>query len=125
MLHGDPRGFSILELLVAVSILALSIVPMLANQGSNIRNTGRLHESVLAQIVAENIVTQYTVMPLETVGVISGQEEQGGQVFPWRGAIQPQRGEPIFVVRVDVLHPESGKVLFQLRGLRRDQENAR
>ncbi len=114
-------GFSLLELLVAVSILALAIVPILVHQTTATRNTGRLQEKTLAWLVAGNVVNQLTAQRSLTPGPVSGEQQQGGLVFPWRGRVELQKESGMVMVSVDVLHPARDAVLSTLTGFRSQQ----
>ena len=55
-------GFSLLELMVAVSLLSLVVIPLLLSQGDAMRNAARLEERVLAAMVAENLLNEATAL---------------------------------------------------------------
>jgi len=121
--HDKPSqaGFSLLELLIAVSILALAIVPILVHQTTATQNTGRLQEKTLAWLVAGNVVNRLTAQRSLSPGPVSGEQPQGGLVFPWRGRAVFQKDSGMIMVSIDVLHPDRDAVLSSLTGFRGTQ----
>ena len=96
------RGFTLLEALVAMAILAVALLAAMrvAAQGSEDASTLRTRQ--LAGWVASNILSEHAVrgdwLP---VGVSTGSERQGGDEFAWRKEISATPN-PAFR-RVDVV----------------------
>ena len=115
----SEEGFSLLELLVAVAVLSMAIVPMLANQNQSLRNAAILHERALGQMVAENIIAYLTTAePNLTPGPIQGQQAQAGIMFKWQGAVTEPGDNNFLMINLKVLHPEHGRELASLTGFR-------
>ncbi|MCP5145020.1 MAG: type II secretion system minor pseudopilin GspI [Gammaproteobacteria bacterium] len=78
------RGFTLIEVMVALVLLALAGVSLMSAQGAQHRATGLLTGHVLAQISAENQLLSMTVLnPLPAAGRQSGTDDVAGQSFDW------------------------------------------
>ncbi len=121
MMTGTPtsaQGFSLLELLVAVSILALAAIPILVNQSQSVRMASHVQEKVLAHTVAENMVALLSVKADVSTGVLSGEQRQGGTVFLWQADISRTTDSGPLMMSVSVSRPESAIKLAHLTGFR-------
>lgn len=78
-------GFTLLEVLVALAILAVTLAAASRAAGMSITNSGDLRNRLLATWVAENrIATHLAAQDWMAVGEYSGEEVQGGVQFNWR-----------------------------------------
>lgn len=59
---NNSRGFTLLEVLVALAILALVAASVLTSAGSGLRNASRLEEKTLAGWIADNRMTELQLM---------------------------------------------------------------
>lgn len=98
------EGFSLIELLVAVAILAFAAVALLESQTQAISITSKLEQRSLAAIVAENRLNlSLGLAENPAPGVRTGTEEQMGAVFDWRETVRPAPGNDLTVIEVVVL----------------------
>lgn len=118
---ADHSGFSLIELLVAVAILALAAVALLESQTQAIGVTGQVEQRSLASIVAENRLTLALGLEEPPVpGSRTGSEEQMGMVFSWRETVRPAPGNDLTVIEVTVGLPGNDKhELARLVGFRK------
>lgn len=118
---GDERGFSLIELLVAVSILALVAVALLDGQTQAITITGKLEERSLASMVAENRLNlALGLVEPPAPGVRSGTEQQLGMTFEWRETVRPAPGNDLTIVEIVVASPNNRQTdLARLVGFRK------
>ena len=119
-------GFSLLELMVAVSLLSLVVIPLLLSQGDAMRNAARLEERVLAGMVAENLLNEATAFETETKGTKRGTQKQGALDFSYRIRRQLERrnGADTELVKITVNVARRGKsgTLATLVGFQRAQK---
>ena len=83
MTHAT-RGFSLVELLVALAVFALVVVALLNLSGGSTRTALQIETRALAGIVAENLAVEAMTAPSLPVGETSGQVDLAGQAWRWR-----------------------------------------
>lgn len=115
-------GFSLLELLVAIAILSMVVIPMLGTQTSSLKNTNYLNDRFLAQIVAENALTELRLSEIPpTPGVVYGEELQANISFNWEADIRNVPGQPLTTVFLTVFKNDDEKPTYQITGFREKQ----
>lgn len=117
---SDDRGFSLIELLVAVAILSLAAVTLLESQTQAISLTSQVERRALAAIVAENqlaVALAHSRAP--TSGSSTGRATQMGAEFAWRQQVRPAPGGDLMIVAVTVTEPGSTRELASLTGFRK------
>lgn len=115
----DEDGFSLLELLVALAVLSLAIVPMIGGQTSSLRNAGRLQDKQLAMMVAENVAVEKTVQAAPPVpGFDRDRERQGGIDFEWSSTTRRLPGRRVLMISIDVKKVGGADVLATLQTAR-------
>ena len=116
-------GFSLLELMVAVSLLSLVVIPLLLSQGDAMRNAARLEERVLAAMVAENLLNEATALEAKSKKAERGTRTQGTLQFAYRIKRQVQRRDDtafeLIKVTVDITRQGKDKTLASLVGYQR------
>jgi general secretion pathway protein I len=84
------RGFTLIEVLVALAIAAVTLIAGLRASATMTRSTERQSNRVLAQLCAENALVQYRLgRQLPDVGDTAQECTQAGQVFELRLLVQP------------------------------------
>lgn len=95
------RGFTLLECVVALAILALAMTAALHAAGSVATSTDGLKTRTLAEWVAQNRLAELRATGAwPPLGQQDGYAEQAGRRFIWQARIQPTPN-PLFR-RVDV-----------------------
>lgn len=116
-------GFSLLELMVAVSLLSLVVIPLLLSQGDAMRNAARLEERVLAAMVAENLLNEATALEAKSKKAERGTRTQGTLHFAYRIKRQVERRDDaafeLIKVTVDITRQGKDKTLASLVGYQR------
>ncbi len=78
-------GFTLIEVLVALAIIAIALLSALRAAGQGTNNMGELRSRLLAGWVAEDLLAEHRArgdwMPL---GIQRGTGRQGGIEFAWR-----------------------------------------
>ena len=113
-------GFSLLELLVAIAILSLAVIPMIATQSTAIRSSSRLNEKEIARFVAENALTELSIseIPPEP-GMRRGTENQAGFNYDWQAVISRIPNQPLMTIALSVSREGSTDTLYRLNGFRK------
>ena len=115
---GGARGFSLIEVLVAVAIVSIALLAALQASGATTANTADMRARMIAGWVAQDRVVLHRARRdwLET-GLQRGTERQGGFDFTWREEVTPTPHGAFR--RVDVLvyaAPDEGRVLARATG---------
>lgn len=80
---GTQSGFTLLEMLVAISVLSIAALALVRLDAFTLRSTADLSASTAAQIVASNKAVDFATDPAApTIGVAQDVVSNGGQ--SWR-----------------------------------------
>lgn len=112
-------GFSLVETVAAMGILALAAIPLLQVTTDASRNAASLESRLLARTVAENVMARsMATREVIDAGISAGQETQLGRTYNWvRTASEAQVGQ-LQNLRVDVRPEQSEQVLASLVSLK-------
>lgn len=112
-------GFSLVETVAALGILAIAALPLLQTTRSAAESSRRLESRMLARTVAENVLSFEIVRPdAREGGRFSGTEMQMGRRFDWVLQAGPRVPGETQVLIVEVSRSGETQVLAQLRALR-------
>lgn len=82
--RGKDAGFSLVETIAAMGILAMAAIPLLQISTDATRNTAALETRLLARTVAENVMNRALADPAALeAGLQSGLETQLGRSFSY------------------------------------------
>jgi len=95
------RGFTLMEVMVAVMILAVALPALIKSVGSNLNNVSHLKEKTVAEWVALNRITELQATHAwPDVGLSNGTDTQAG--IEWRWQIKISETPEKDMRRVDV-----------------------
>jgi len=78
------QGFTLIEVLVALTVFSLAAMALLNVAGENTRTASVVTTRVMAGVVAENqAVALTTDATLLAAGDVEGSESQGGRLWRW------------------------------------------
>lgn len=121
-LFNSNDGFSLLELLVAIAILSMAVIPLLATQTTALRSTSQVNEKVLARIVAQNALIDFRLSDIPPVpGFSSGNEHQAGVDFTWQANIRNIPQQPLSTISLSVMRSGQETPIYQITGFRNKQ----
>jgi len=111
--HRDQKahkssGFSLLEVLVALFIVA-TVIAMATKVASNsVRNARLMKESTFAQWVALNELDRYQIKLAsgQREGYGEGEAEMGDMTWRWVREIKPSNSSDLVAVTVSVYHDD-------------------
>ncbi len=84
------RGFTLLEVLVALVVLAFALAGAIQMSGALVQNSTRQSQALLAQLCADNVLVQLRLaQQLPGIGDQRAPCEQGGQRFEVTASIRP------------------------------------
>jgi general secretion pathway protein I len=97
----QPRGFTLLEVLIALAIVTMSVAALLGAVTSSASNILYLKDKTFAEWVALNRITEIrTAEQMPDVGKRSGSAEMGGQKWQWEEEVAELPIKGLF--RIDV-----------------------
>lgn len=97
------RGFTLLEMLVALAIFSLAGLALVRLQAVSVRTAGDLDARVLAEITARNLAYETMTDPNPPVrGETSGEVVNGGRSFGWTRVVAPADDQRILTITVRV-----------------------
>lgn len=100
MMHRQ-HGFTLLEVLVALAILAIVMGALIKVTDSYAFNAGYLQQKTLAQWIAENKAVEYQLMQqFPAIGKNEGQTEMAKMEWQWR--VQVSNTEDQRLRRLDI-----------------------
>lgn len=107
------RGFTLLEVLVALAVLAITLGALIKGGSEVATNGAYLRDKTLAQWVARNRVAE---LQLETqwpeTGSREGREEMAGREWFWRSAVSETFDEDVRRLEVGVYADERREELL-------------
>ena len=117
-LRARRTGFTLIEVLVALAIVAIALMSALRAAGQGTNNVGELRARLLAGWIAEDLLAQHRArgdwLPL---GVQTGTQRQGGLDFVWREEVIATPNTSFRRVDIRVAAPgEESRALAHLAG---------
>lgn len=99
---ADARGFTLLEMMVALAVFSLAALALVKLQGFTIRTAADLDDKVMAQIVAHNLMVEAQTDPTPpSRGDEEGDVQNGGKNWHWTRQVTPL--DDARFVRVDLV----------------------
>ncbi len=119
MSKQTERGFSLIEVVVALGVLSTAAISFSALSQNSVSGVSQLETRYLARTVADaQLVDVFTdIAPIE-IGVTSGTARQMGRAFEWVRTISPSTQEGLFLVNVQVSGLDDGVVLAEISTLK-------
>lgn len=81
------QGFTLIEMLVALSVFSLAAMALLNLSGENTRSAARVETRTLGGIVAENLAVEAATLPSIGEGTTSGEVGLAGRRWRWTRAV--------------------------------------
>jgi general secretion pathway protein I len=113
----QTRGFTLVEVLVALSVLSIAAIALLKVQSSSAAVSYSVRERLFAEIVAENVMVEAVTTP-ETVEDAAGDVELAGQSWHWTREIRATSDRDIKSVVVSISHAAGAPLVATLTAFR-------
>lgn len=106
------RGFTLIEMLVAVAILAIAMAAIISGMARYTGEAAYLREKTVAIWVAHNRLTEIQLTPAwPDVGESNGDVEMAGQQWKWRVEVKATQDDRLRRIDVHVqLPPQTGDI---------------
>lgn len=111
------HGFTLIEVMVALAILALSLTAMAITLSGALNNATTLQERTYASWIAQNKIVELRLAGVvPKVGATSGDVEYASSDWSWRAVVAETGIENLWRVDVSVTRPESDDVVRTVTG---------
>lgn len=115
---GHQSGFSLIEMMAALAVLAVAGIAVVQMLQTTTRNTAALEERSLAMLAAENILNEQLLISVDR-GNRAGSYALAGVDYDWRLAINPTTDADLLHYVVTI-HPDSeDRTLARIETFRR------
>ena len=116
------RGFTLIEVLVALSVLSIGVIALLKVQGESAATASAVRERLFAEIIAENVMVETVTSPdpLQP-GATGGEAALSGKAWRWTKTITPTGDRAITRIEVAVKPAAGDGVLASLIAFRGDK----
>jgi general secretion pathway protein I len=122
MSRDRERGFTLIEMLVALAVFSLAALALLRLEGATVSTTALLQEQALAQIVARNLAVEALTDPEPPAfGATSGEALNAGRKWRWTRIVGRSPEPRIQQIRIEVRSdrgPEAANLILFRRGPR-------
>ena len=111
--HRSERGMTLIEVLVALAIVAITLAAGIKAAGALTGNTQRLADTLAAQWCADNYLTRLRLeRQLPPIGDSEFSCEQVGQTYAGRVSVRPTPNPLFRRIDVRLLDPEGQHLLL-------------
>jgi len=101
------RGFTLMEILVALAIIAIVLGALVQAAGATAANAGRIRDKTVAQWVAANKLAEMQVSgTFPDTGSKTGESEMLGQTWYWKTIVQAVEDDDLRRVDIEVRQDE-------------------
>ena len=115
-LKALSKGFTLLESLVALAILAIALAAVMRATGAGTNNAGAMRMRVMADWVAQNRLAQHAALcDFPPPGIQNGEETQAGVRLLWKEEVSVTPNPSFRRIEVSVYTPEDKE--YSLRRL--------
>jgi general secretion pathway protein I len=111
------RAFTLVEVMVALAIIALSLTAVSAKMGRMIDTSNSMRERTYASWIAQNKITELRLANvLPEVSATSGEVQYANTTWRWRAVISGSGIENLFRVDVAVSYEDGDDVIRTVTG---------
>lgn len=106
----SERGFTLIEVLVALAVFSLAALTLLRLEGATMANARMLEVRTAAEIVAQNRAVEALTDPTApSIGEARGTEMEAGQPWPWVRVTTAMPDAGLEQVAIHVASPFGGE----------------
>lgn len=114
------KGFTLIEVLLALMLLTIGMTALLKSMGSNIRSSLRLKEKTIEHVIAMNALAQIQLHTFKTTlnQEFTSSTSMAQQNWYWRAKITPTSIKTIQKITVSVSNRQVGPFTNELVAFR-------
>ena len=117
MLRRKATGFTLVEVMVALAIIALSLTAVAAKMARMIDTSNSMQERTFASWIAQNKITELRLANvIPEVTTTSGDVEYASRTWRWRAVVSETGIENLYRVDVEITSDQSNVVIRKVTG---------
>ena len=102
------HGFTLIEILIAMAIMAIALTALSGNSSVITHNNARLQDKTVALWIAQDVLNQYRISnQWPSAGNSQGENSQLGQNWPWKVNVGNSSASNVFKINISVFSPAS------------------
>jgi general secretion pathway protein I len=103
----SARGFTLVEVLVAVAVLAMALGAVISGMARFTSNAAYLRQKTIAVWVAHNRLTEIALQPSwPDIGKTNGEAEMAGVKWRWKADVKKTDDDNLRRIDLDVMAPD-------------------
>jgi general secretion pathway protein I len=115
--QADGRGFTLVEVLVALFVVSVALTAVMTNVGQSVNTTIALRERTIAMWVAKNrLATHYLENTWPSPDTTEGTSDMGGSTWRWREQVATTPDADIRRIEIEIRGTPEREVLARLVG---------
>jgi len=117
MKFRSTRGFTLLEVMVALAIVALSLTAIAASMSQMINAAQTMRDRTYASWIAQNRITELRLAPATPdVGATNGEVQYANTDWKWRAVVSDTGVDDLYRIDVSVSFTSSDNIIRTVTG---------
>ncbi len=101
------RGFTLLEIMVALAVLAIALAAVVTEASQDVKNLSRIRDHTLAHWVAMNRIAELQLQPeWPAIGKSSGTEEMDQTLWQWETVVNSTDDDNVRRLDISVMNED-------------------
>jgi len=96
------KAFTLIEVLVALSIVSIGLIALIKTESQQSQNLGHLQQKTIANLVASNLGVENRLKKNHPLGFSNGDYKLGNQTWYWQSNLNPTTNDEIFKLSLHV-----------------------
>ena len=115
--YRHKRGFTLLEVLIALTVISISLVAIAGEMINMLNTANTLQERTYASWIAHNKVTEMRLANvIPEVSTSSGELEYANREWAWRAVVSETGVDNLFRVDVTISYPGGDPIMRPITG---------
>ena len=107
------RGFTLLEVMISMSVLAMVVVTLMGTQTAALRLAGQHRNRTLVTDLARAQLAEALLIPADELGPAQGEGDGAYRAYRWERTVRPTGTDGLYRVRVTVTSEMGGEYALE------------